>query len=324
MYYMYSQYWKRLNIIFYGAIFLSLSITAAPNNGNPDLGEYLGESIEHVIHSLQDRSIQINWASSVDHLQVLSYRTHLIIAEDTFHNINIKCFFKKKICIGKAITIPGEADTTDFGTLFETDEHLSGNTYDVELEISEGKSTIYMYRRNKGTQIKKLNNAPMTVETVDQVIRKSNIINRYFWGSCQVGFPYYSSILNNAGVSASYSSDKTHFLYTLQYKKTSYENASIIYDINEISYLSAYLLSEGKLRMTFCAGLSYLFWDETFIDNSSNESTSHNNGLGIPIEAQYYLRINRNFGVGVSLRANINGSKTFYQFGSHMLFGKIR
>jgi len=286
-----------------------------------NIPEYIDESLKGVAASLEEKSIAIEWVSQLEKYQVLAYKSITKFSDHVDQELYVKCFFKRSQCFGKVVRILNYS-------LNDNERHNllnSNNEVPLKLEIEESDNDVTIFiTKDNITRLKKLNNTPAVIKPLKEIIEKSNKVQRYVWASLQVGFPYYESIFKNFGTSISYSSDRIDLIYILQYKATKYNDGLLINDIDEISYMSAYLLSKGKIRMTFCAGLSYLIWRESIIDNNGFESTRDENILGVPVEAQYYVRINEKFGLGVALRANLNGLRNFYQFGTYILFGKIR
>ena len=320
----------KVSIRFFSWIFIcfitipqpAISTSIAYTSEHPDLTEYIGETLENVVFLLDSRSINIDWASHRDQFQIISYKESFRMQDDIDQKIIIKCFFKKGSCFGKAINIPTSINNEDLKSWLELEDHQTDNPYVVELVRSGDHYTIYL-SKSRNDLLMKLNSEPLIIEPVSAIIKNSKIINRYFWGSLQVGFPFYESLFQNFGGSLSYSSDRNDILYILQYKKTNYETSLIHYSIDELAYMSAYMLSKGKLRMTFCMGLSYLNWEEIDVWNTYPYDIINHSGLGVPIESQYYVCLNEHIGFGVTLRANLN-SHSFYQFGFNILFGKVR
>jgi len=298
-----------------------LSAAQATLSERINIPEYIDESLKGVATSLEQKSIAVEWASKLESYQILAYKTINKLSDHVDQELYVKCFFKRSKCFGKVVRILNYSlKDKDRQKLID-----SSNEIPVKLEIEESDNhiTIFIAKGNI-TKLKKLNNTPAVIKPLKEIIEESEKVQRYIWASLQVGFPYYESIIKNFGTSISYSSDRIDLIYILQYKATKYDDGLLINDIDEFSYMSAYLLSKGKIRMTFCAGLSYLIWRESIVDNSGFESARDENLLGVPVEAQYYVRINEKFGLGVSLRANLNGLRNFYQFGTYILFGKIR
>jgi hypothetical protein len=283
--------------------------------------QYIGKTLEDVTLSLAQRSIPIDWASTNDQYHILAYAIHLKNHPTDSFQVRIKCFFKRQVCFGMTLYFPENLNESEaLGLIDPVQEEIP---YTIEAEMLNDQVIVYC-SKSKNELLKKLNSTPLLIEPIDIILAKSKKVNRYYWGSFQVGFPYYETLFNNFGLSFSYSSDKTPIIYTLQYKKTKYDNTYNIYDIDEISYMTAYLLSKGKLRMTFATGLSYALMNETLWDDPSLDQTITHKIWCIPVESHYYFRMKQGFGFGVSLRASINGVNTFYQFGIYLLFGKIR
>jgi len=298
-----------------------LSISSIMKAQQVNITQYIGETLENVALSLAQRSIPIDWASTNDQYHIIAYAIHLKNNPADSFQVRIKCYFKRQVCFGKTLYFPEKFDRNKaLGLVDPVQEEIP---YTIEAEMLNEQVIVYC-SKSKNELLKKLNSTPFLVEPIDLIVAKSKKVNRYYWGSFQVGFPYYETLFNNFGLSFSYSSDRTPILYNLQYKKTKYDYAYSIYDIDEISYLTAYLLSKGKLRMTFATGLSYVLMNETIWDDPSLDQAITYKIWGVPVESHYYFRLKQGFGFGVSLRANINGENTFYQFGMYLLFGKIR
>lgn len=310
-----------INISLTAFLYPILSTAQTISSERIDIQDYIDRSLKGVATSLEQKSIAIEWASELESYQILAYKTVIKFSDHVDQELYVKCFFKRSKCFGKVIRILNYSlkDIERYKLLNSSQEI----PLKLEIEESDNHVTIFITKGNI-TKLKKLNNTPAVIKPLKEIIEKSNKVQRYLWATLQVGFPYYESIFKNFGTSISYSSDKIDLIYILQYKATKYDDGLLINDIDEISYMSAYLLSKGKIRMTFCAGLSYLIWRESIIDNSGFESTRDENLLGVPVEAQYYVRISEKFGLGVSLRANLNGLRSFYQFSTYILFGKIR
>lgn len=307
-------------------ILVSVVFQCSVFSQNIDIPEYINESIQNVVFFLEDKSIEIDWASKTGPYQVLSYNIPSSNSNNkTSVGIRVKCFFKRGVCIGKVINLSDQHSKSINQQMRQISENIQNQKTKNHIEIFESSDhiTIYIYNSNIDL-LKRLNTTPLLVEPIDDILLELKTIKRFAWMSVQVGFPYYESLLSNFGLSINYSTDKRKAIYILQYKKTKYNNNITVNDIKEISYLSGYLLSDNKLRMSFCAGLSYLFMDEIYLGNSSLSESNHLNYLGVPIEAQYYLRLNRSFGFGISLRANLNGYQNFYQLGTFILLGKIK
>ena len=283
--------------------------------------EYINQNLKDVVLSLERDSIKIEWAAQSGQHQTIAFKTVADVLGNPDQEIYAKCFFKRTRCYATVIKLMSYASSNPKPLSLHLDPHQY--PYNLSVESAEGHTTIFISKGNLA-RLKERNDAPVVILPLQEVIEKSNNVNRYCWASLQVGFPYYESLISNFGTSIAYSSDRVDLVYILQYKATKYSEDLIINNIDEISYMSAYLLSKGKIRMTFCAGLSYIFWRESYIDNNGYENSTNHNRLGVPVEAQYYVRINEMLGLGVSLRGNLNGFQSFYQFGVHLLFGKIR